>query len=197
MISFYQGDITSNRNQSIVVTAANFYLKGGGGVDGAVHHAAGPKLLFDCQKLKYCATGKCVVTNGYWLSPFVIHAVGQIYHLAYHKQACKDLLSVYSDVFNKANRLFDSGFKFRDGMKPKRRTISLPAISTGVYHFPVDLAAAIALKAAKPWINLMDISFWLYDEETFKTFVSEAELIHMPVLNKLRGTDAIYKRESN
>jgi O-acetyl-ADP-ribose deacetylase (regulator of RNase III) len=134
MIEIIQSDITKLTVDAIV-NAANAELRGGGGVDGAIHRAAGPDLMNECRLLPGCPTGKAVKTLGYRLpAKFVIHAVGPIWRGGHHGE--KDLLaSAYRSVFEVARE------------EPGIRTIALPAISTGIYHFPKDLAATIALQA--------------------------------------------------
>jgi O-acetyl-ADP-ribose deacetylase len=124
-------DITTLRVDAIV-NAANTSLLGGGGVDGAIHRAAGPELKAECRTLHGCATGDAKITKGYRLpARHVIHAVGPVWHGGSHGED-ELLASCYATAIRlcQANRL---------------ASVAFPAISTGIYHFPADRAAAIAV----------------------------------------------------
>lgn len=132
MIKIIQYDIT-DLDVDAIVNAANTTLLGGGGVDGAIHRAAGPELLAACKKLGGCPTGEARITPGFRLkAKWVIHAVGPIWHGGVHGEP-QLLESCYSSAFDLAK-------------EAKARSIAFPNISTGAYGYPKEGAARIALK---------------------------------------------------
>lgn len=133
MIVIKQGDITQEA-VDVIVNAANTGLKGGGGVDGAIHRAAGPEVMVECRKLGFCATGDAVMTQaGRLQAKRIIHTVGPVWHGGGQGEA--DLLKrAYMNSLQLAKR---AGF----------RTIAFPAISTGVYGYPKREASEIALQS--------------------------------------------------
>jgi O-acetyl-ADP-ribose deacetylase (regulator of RNase III) len=133
------GDITQQRVEAIV-NAANTTLLGGGGVDGAIHRAAGSELLAECSTLGGCATGQAKITGGYKLpARRIIHTVGPVWHDGLHGE--DDLLvSCYRNCF---------ALIVQHGIK----TVAFPSISTGAYGFPMDRAARIAVRETKDFLE--------------------------------------------
>ena len=138
-IEIIKGDITSSAVDAIA-NAANTSLLGGGGVDGAIHRAAGPELLAECRTLHGCETGKAKITKGYRLpARYVLHTPGPVWHGG-GKGEAELLAGCYSSCLTLAA---DNGCK----------TVDLPSISTGVYGYPVDMAAKIAIKTIAAFLD--------------------------------------------
>ena len=137
-ITAIEGDITQQRVEAIV-NAANTSLLGGGGVDGAIHRAAGPELLAECRTLGGCATGQAKITRGYKLpARWVIHTVGPVWHGGHHGED-ELLASCYRSCFALVEQ---------HGIK----TVAFPSISTGAYGFPMERAARIAVRETKDFL---------------------------------------------
>ncbi len=162
-INLIQGDITK-QNVDAVVNAANSSLLGGGGVDGAIHRAGGPAILEDCKKIRAkqggCKTGEAVITTGGNLAAkYVIHTVGPVWNGG--QKGEKELLaSCYNQSFILA---VEKGIK----------SIAFPNISTGIYGFPKEPAATIAVDTVKKLINNhpeLEVTFCCFDDENFSLY---------------------------
>ena len=138
-IEVVEGDITK-QGVDAVVNAANTTLLGGGGVDGAIHRAAGPELLKECRTLGGCPTGQAKITKGYKLpARWVIHTVGPVWHGGGRNED-ELLASCYRNSLTLA---------VQNGI----RTIAFPSISTGAYGFPMDRAARLAIREIKQFLQ--------------------------------------------
>ena len=160
MIETALGDITEQRVDAIV-NAANSSLLGGGGVDGAIHRAAGPELLEECRLLGGCAPGGAKATRGYRLpARHVIHTVGPVWHGGGEGEP-ETLDACHRNAVALAVEL-------------GCRTLAFPAISTGVYGYPVELAAGVAAAATAEALAAQDtvelVRFVLFDERTKAAF---------------------------
>lgn len=161
-----KGDITE-QDVDVIVNAANPGLLGGGGVDGAIHQAAGPDLLKECQevinRIGTCPAGEAVITSaGDLQASYIIHAVGPIWKDGEHQEA---------------NKLASCYWKALDLAAGKDLTsIAFPNISTGVYGFPKKLAAEVALYTVRKWAeeeydtSIKEIRFVCFDEENLKLY---------------------------
>jgi O-acetyl-ADP-ribose deacetylase (regulator of RNase III) len=158
-IELINGDITKVAADAIV-NAANESLLGGGGVDGAIHNAAGPELLKECKTLGGCETGKAKITKGYNLpAKFVIHTVGPVWEDGKHNEA-ELLRDCYLNTLVLAEQ---------NGIE----NIAFPSISTGVYGFPKEQAAEIAVRTVRQYIDsskIEKIVFVAFDDETYEIY---------------------------
>ena len=160
-LSIVKGDIVKMKTDAIV-NAANTSLLGGGGVDGAIHRAAGPELLAECETLNGCRTGEAKITKGYKLkAKHVIHTPGPIWRGGKWGEA-ELLASCYKNCLALAKE---------NGVK----TIAFPSISTGVYRFPVDQAAKIAVGEILNFLNNEDsieqVTIVCFDDKTKEFYV--------------------------
>jgi O-acetyl-ADP-ribose deacetylase len=156
-----QGDITKLTVDAIV-NAANSSLLGGGGVDGAIHRAAGRELLAACQQLNGCQTGRAKITPGYRLTAkYVIHTVGPVWHGGYDREP-ELLASCYQESLTLA-------------VANQIQTIAFPAISCGVYGYPIDLAAQVALETVQTFLaqndSIAGVSFVCFNDRDYDTYV--------------------------
>ncbi len=153
-----QGDIT-RQDVDAIVNAANESLLGGGGVDGAIHRAAGPELLEECRTLGGCPTGSCRMTGGYDLpARHVIHCVGPVWH-----GGDTDEDELLAGCYRTALAIAKE-----NGLK----SIAFPAISTGVYGFPLDRATRIAIRTVKQHADpdMEVVRFVCFDAETAEVY---------------------------
>ncbi|MFC7295075.1 O-acetyl-ADP-ribose deacetylase [Marinobacter aromaticivorans] len=154
------GDITS-LNVDAIVNAANSSLLGGGGVDGAIHRAAGPELRQECQRLQGCNTGEARITGGYRLpAKHVIHTVGPVWNGGADREA-ELLASCYRE-------------SLRLAVSAGLRSIAFPCISTGIYGFPAEPAARIAVQTVQEFVasapELEEVVFCCFSDEDLRLY---------------------------
>jgi O-acetyl-ADP-ribose deacetylase (regulator of RNase III) len=159
-IEIVRGDITKF-DVDAIVNAANTTLLGGGGVDGAIHRAAGPELLGECRTLGGCRPGEAKITHGYRLpARFVIHTVGPIWRGGKHDEA-QTLANCYRNSLKLA-------------VENEIRTIAFPAISCGAYGYPIDEAALIAFKTTREFLATTDriekLIFVLFGDDIYEAY---------------------------
>jgi O-acetyl-ADP-ribose deacetylase (regulator of RNase III) len=169
-LSALQADITTLHVDAIV-NAANSSLLGGGGVDGAIHRAAGPELVHECRLLGGCKVGQAKVTGGYrLLAKHIIHTVGPVWRGGDHGEA-ELLASCYRNSIAAAEGLGVSSLAF-------------PSISTGIYGYPIDLAARIAVsvvrQAADEFASIREVLFCCYSAQDLSVYQAALSPVQEP-----------------
>ena len=160
VLELIEGDITEQETDA-VVNAANSSLLGGGGVDGAIHRAGGPKILEECRKLGGCPTGEArITTGGNLTAKYVIHTVGPVYSGGKRREA-ELLASAYKNSLSLASQY-------------KLKSVAFPSISTGAYGYPLNEAAIIALKTVmnylKTYTDIELVRFVLFGSKAYQAY---------------------------
>lgn len=178
-----QGDITKVSDVDTIVNAANKSLLGGGGVDGAIHRAAGPELLEECKTLHGCETGEAKLTGAYNLPcKHIIHTVGPVWHGGQHKEP-----ELLADCYRNSLQI---------AVDHEIRSVAFPSISTGGYRYPVEEAARIAVGTVNQFIEAhpgkLDLVEWvLFDEHTYGAYenafnqLQVSRIVHSPKLDEI------------
>lgn len=167
IIVLEKGDITKDHGVEAIVNAANTSLLGGGGVDGAIHRAAGKKLLAECRMLNGCKTGQAKITGAYNIPcKYIIHTPGPVWNGGKYHEA-ELLASCYRSCLDIA---LEKGI----------RSIAFPSISTGIFSYPLDEAAKIAIGVAREYIeknpDSFDVIKWvLFDDTTYNVYMNALE----------------------
>ncbi len=160
-ITIHRGDITTDEQADAIVNAANAALQGGGGVDGAIHRAAGPSVLDECRGLGGCQTGDAKVTRaGRLKAKIIVHAVGPVWRGGGHGEE-----AALASCYQRSIELAAAHGCAR---------VALPAISTGVYEYPLRAAAAVTTAslqvALKQYQQVAEARLWLFDEDSYEVF---------------------------